>query len=386
MPATPDAHRVRGAVWGAALALLLVPLTGGAATAPRPAPPALPVRTDAKLIGYWHNWVGSATPYLPLREVPAAYTQVNIAFALPVPKGGGAMSFTPNKQSPEEFRGDVLRLQARGTRVLISVGGGRHPIVLNNRTEAQRFVQSLSTIIDRYGFDGLDINLEKESLLLAPGDVDFRRPTTPRVVWFIEAVRMLTRRYGARFVLSVSPETQFTVAGHKRYGGEFGGYLPVLHALRDQLSVISMQYYNSGTKLVYTARRNAPELIVKQGTPDFAVGLAEMLILGFPVAQDPRLYFPGFPAEKIVIGLPAKPGAAPSGGYLDPAELRAAWSYLATGRPAYPTAYRLRQTGGHPTLGGLMTWSINWDSTRDSGTRPYSFAATARGLWTAPAP
>jgi len=351
-------------------AILLVGAVAGSA-APSPV-----------IVGYFHNWTGKSTEYIRLRDVPRVYNQINVAFAVPVPKGGGALSFTPSKQTPEEFKRDIAFHQSRGTRVLLSIGGGNHPVVLNSRQQAGAFTRSLIKILNEYGFNGVDINLEKHSLVLAPGDLDFRRPTTPRIVNFIEAIRSLVSNYDRTFVLSASPETQFLTSGYKRYGGEYGGYIPVLHALRDHLDLVHMQFYNSGTQLVYEGdRKSEKELVVIKGTPDFVVALTEMLVLGFPVAQNPKMYFPGLGADKIAIGLPATPAAASGGGYLKPGQLRSAMHYLLTGKPTYKTAYRMRQKGGHPNLAGLMTWSINWDASRDGGTQPYSFALEARGLW-----
>lgn len=349
----------------------------------RAAPPtAAPAPKKMVLVGYWHNWKGKETDYIRLRDVPLFYNQVVVAFALPSPKGGGLMTFAPTKQTPDEFRRDIALLRSRGTRVLLSIGGGNHPIILRSRQQANTFALSLANIIKAYGFSGLDINLEGASLLLAPGDVDFRKPTTPRIVFFIEAMRNLLARFDASFVLTASPETQFLVNGYKRYGGEYGGYLPVLHALRADLDLVHMQFYNSGTQLVYEGPLPSPKgLIVTKGTADFAVALAEMLILGFPVAQNKNQYFAGLGAGKVALGLPATPSAASGGGYLSPAQTTAALHYLKTGRPTYRSAYRLRQKGGHPNLAGLMTWSINWDASRDGGKAPYSFAREATRAW-----
>lgn len=342
------------------------------------------VQATPLMVGYWHNWRGKSTEYIRLRDVPPAYNQINVAFATPDPDGSGAMVFVPNpkQQTPEEFRNDIAFHHARGTRVLLSIGGGNHPVVLNTPKQAQNFSRSLVNLINEYGFNGIDINLEKHSLVLDKGDTDFRHPTTPRVVNFINGIRSVVKAFDHTFILTASPETQFTTFGHKRYGGEFGGYLPVLHALRDQLDVLHMQYYNSGTQLVYDGlKSNERGLIVTKGTPDFVVALTEMLILGFPVGLNDGNYFPGFGADKIAIGLPATPSAASGGGYLKPNQLQAAVHYLLTGNATYKTSYRLRQPEGHPKLAGLMTWSINWDASQDGKTRPYEFASGAKRIW-----
>lgn len=334
------------------------------------------------MAGYWHNWTGKSTEYIRLRDVPPCYNQINVAFATPDPKGSGAMVFVPKYQSQEEFRRDIARHQSRGTRVLLSIGGGNHPVVLNTRQQASAFVRSLTQLINQYGFNGIDINLEKHSLVLDHGDIDFRHPTTPRVVNFIWAIRTLASHYDDSFVLTAAPETQFLTFGHKRYGGEYGGYIPVLHALRDMLDVVYMQYYNSGTQLVYDGKHsNEKGLIVTKGTADFVVALTDMLVQGFPVGLNEKMYFPGLGADKVAIGLPATPSAASGGGYVKPGDLRAALYYLRTGQPTYRTAYRLRQKGGYPNLAGLMTWSINWDASRDGKSQPYAFAREADSLW-----
>lgn len=335
------------------------------------------MRSDAVLIGYWHNWKGSATEYIRLRDVPSMYNQVHVAFAVPEHENSGVMVFAPSKQTPESLKADIRKLQRRGTRVLLSVGGGRHPVVLNTPAKAREFAESVSALIHRYGFNGLDLNLEKHSLVLDPGDVNFERPTTPRVRYLIQAVRDVVSRFGPGFILTAAPETQFIVGGYKRYGGWFGGYLPVLHGLRDHLDLVHMQYYNSGTQLVYTGRPTPEEFIVTKAEPDFIVALTEMLILGFPVAQNPDHYFPGFGAGRVAIGLPATPSAARGGGYLKPNVLTQALIYLVDGERAYSTDYRLRQRKGHPNLAGLMTWSVNWDASRDGGTPRYGFARAA---------
>lgn len=342
-----------------------------AASRPVDAPPAV-------IVGYWHNWKGKATEYIPLRDVSPLYTHIVVAFALPAAPGSAQMRFQPTKQTADELKADIRQKQARGTKVLISVGGGNHPIVLRSASDVRAFASSIAAIVKEYGFDGVDINLEGESVHLDPGDTDFRRPTTPRIVYLIEAVRQLDRLIGREKLITMAPETQYLVAGYKAYGEKAGGYLPVIHALRDILDWVQMQYYNAGTKLAYSARGPERDVVVKVGTPDFVVALAEMLILGFPVGQDAKRFFPGLGAEKVVIGLPASP--ASGNGYLAPKDFVRAMRYLMRGDRSYRTAYTLRQKKGHPALRGVMTWSINWDASTDGGTQPYQFARAARGI------
>ncbi len=89
-------------------------------------------------------------------------------------------------------------------------------------------------------------------------------------------------------------------------------------------------------------------------------------------------------AEKLVYGVGDRADRAWGRAalvVLGTAEMKAALQYLKTGRPTYRSAYRLRQKSGHPNLAGLMTWSINWDASRDGGKAPYSFAREATRAW-----
>lgn len=333
-----------------------------------------------RVVAYWHNWDSESVAYLPLEKIPSAVNTLIIAFALPENKSSGRMTFTPEKVTPEAFKTRVRALQDRGMDVLISVGGGNHPLELDKSWMKTNFISSVKNIIDEYGFDGIDLNLEGASKVLDEGDLDFRNPTTPKILNTIEVVKALDAHYGEDFLITVAPETQFVVAGYNKYGKEFGGYLPLLHALRDEIDFVQMQFYNSGSQYVYTGELlEEGGVIVEQGTPDFVVGLAEMLILGFPVGRNPEQMFEGLGAEKVVIGLPAMDMAS-AGGALEPAELRQAMQYLMTGEPAYESALTLRQPGGYPEVKGLMTWSINWDASGKRGHVPFSFVSQARSL------
>jgi len=62
-----------------------------------------------------------------------------------------------------------------------------------------------------------------------------------------------------------------------------------------------------------------------------------------------------------MIGLPAAPAAAPSGGYISPTEMKKALNYIIKGVP-FGGKYKISNQSGYPAFRGLMSWSINWDA------------------------
>jgi len=316
--------------------------------------------------GYWHNWQDAETGWLPLEEIPAGYRRVIVSFALPEKPWTGAMRFRPDRGGADAFRQAVEQLQSRGTEVLLAIGGSNHPIELHTEAERDRFVTSLCEILTHYGFDGLDVNLEGRSLVLDEGDLDFREPTTPKIVHLIAALREIKHRMAPDFLLTFAPETVYTVGGYARYGGAHGGYLPVLHALRDELDAVHLQLYNSGSQYVYTGA-GEDDRIVEQGTVAFVVDLTRMLAQGFPVARHREQYFEGLGGARVFAGLPAHPDAAPAGGYLSPDDLCTALRLLSAGgmEDGLPAADGAAPV---PAVGGVMFWSINWDArAQDAG-------------------
>lgn len=303
------------------------------------------------LVGYWHNF-DNGSSNIKLRNIAAAWNVINVSFAEPVTPGSKTMGFTPYNATVSEFQADVQTLRGRGQKVLISIGGANAHIELMNSADAQAFSTSMINIIQTYGFDGLDIDLEGSSLALTAGDNDFRNPVSPKIVYFIQGVQQILNHFGPNFILTAAPETAFVQGGYSVYSGSYGAYLPVIYAFRNRLTYIHVQHYNSGCMLGLDGR------CYSQGTADFQVAMAEMLLRGFPVAGNP-VAFPALRADQVAIGLPAAPAAA-GGGYTAPATVQQALNYLVKGIP-YGGQYVLQNPAGYADFRGLMTWSINWD-------------------------
>ncbi|WP_082115898.1 glycosyl hydrolase family 18 protein [Hymenobacter terrenus] len=322
-------------------------------------PPSPPALQNQVIVGYFHNWNNASAPYIRLKEVNPKYNVVNIAFATPVAPGDMTMTFAPTMQSKAEFIADMRALQAQGRKVQISIGGADAPVELNTTADKDKFVTSMKALINEYGFDGFDIDLEGTSVILNAGDSNFKNSTTPKINNLVVASRELTaffRGQGKEFWLTAAPEVQYVQGGYGNYGTAFGGYLPILHGLRDILTFVHVQYYNTGSQNALDER------IYSQGTADFIVSMTDMLLRGFPVARNTANVFPALRQDQVAFGLPASSnGAAPAGGYVSPTEVTKALNYLVKG-VSYGGQYTLSAT--YPNLRGIMTWSINWDKTQ----------------------
>ncbi|MEU6061682.1 glycoside hydrolase family 18 protein [Streptomyces sp. NPDC047097] len=316
------------------------------------------------LVGYLHASFANGSGYTRMADVPDSWDVINLAFGEPTSVTSGDIRFAlcpktecPNVETPAEFKAAIRAKQAAGKKVLISIGGQNGQVQLASTAARDAFVASVSKIIDEYGLDGLDIDFEGHSLSLNTGDTDFRNPTTPVITHLIAAVKTLKAKYGPGFTLTMAPETFFVQLGYQFYGsGPWGGqdpragaYLPVIHALRDDLTLLHVQDYNSGPIMGLDNQYHS------MGGADFHVAMTDMLLTGFPVAGDAQRFFPALRPEQVAIGLPATPNAG--NGHTPPAEVTKALNCLT--RKTDCGSYQTH--GSWPALRGLMSWSINWD-------------------------
>ncbi|MEU5653510.1 glycosyl hydrolase family 18 protein [Streptomyces pseudogriseolus] len=317
------------------------------------------------LVGYLHASFVNGSGYTRLADVPDSWDVIDLAFGEPTSVTSGDIRFDrcpdrgecPGVESDAEFKAAIKAKQAAGKKVLISIGGQNGQVQLTTAAARDMFVSSVSKIIDEYGLDGLDIDFEGHSLSLDADDTDFKNPKTPVIVNLISALRTLKTKYGDDFVLTMAPETFFVQLGYQYYGtGKWGGqdpragaYLPVIHALRDDLTLLHVQDYNSGPIMGLDNQYHS------MGGADFHIAMTDMLLTGFPVAGDANNVFPPLRPDQVAIGMPATANAG--NGHVSPAEVTKTLDCLTkrVNCGSYATH------GTWPELRGLMTWSINWD-------------------------
>ncbi len=199
------------------------------------------------VVGYWQSWnSGSLNPTYWLRDVPCSYNVVDVAFLANVAPNDPTMYFPLDSngvESTAQFISDVAYLKSNGVKVLGSIGGANASITIPDTNAMNNFISSLENIINKYGFDGLDLDIEN-GIIVNGGDTSFINPTTPTIVNLITAMKRLKVHYGSGFYITMAPQTANVQGGKSAYGGVWGSYLPLIYGLRNEMNFVHVQYYN----------------------------------------------------------------------------------------------------------------------------------------------
>jgi chitinase len=303
------------------------------------------------MVGYWENWQGNR--FVELKNIDSRYNVIQISFATGQNGKDYDLGFTP-AYDEAEFRADVKALQDEGKKVLISLGGQNDQIMLDSLPEKELFVSSITHIIDTWGFDGLDIDLEGSSLSF--NDIKVENSGDIRIQYMIDGIsEIMANHYathGKKLLLTMAPETNYVQGGLSNWSvnnSHGGAYLPIIEALSDSIDMLNVQLYNSGSQYGLNGT------IYNQGTADWILAMTEVVIRGFEGVNGLGLYS-GLPAKKVGVALPGchSYDAVPHD------EMEAAMRYL-IGEGPKPGSYRLLEPDGYPDLRGMMTWSINSD-------------------------
>ncbi|MBX7547483.1 glycosyl hydrolase family 18 protein [Streptomyces sp. NPDC004232] len=269
--------------------------------------------------GYWQNFNNGATVQ-KLSDVPSSYDIIAVAFA-DATTTPGAVTFNLDSAglggyTVDQFKADIKAKQAAGKKVVISIGGQNGTVSVSDSTSAANFANSVYALMQTYGFDGVDIDLEN--------GLD--------ATYMTQALRALSAKAGSSFVLTMAPQTIDMQSTSNSY---FQTALNV----KDILTVVNMQYYNSGSMLGCDGK------VYSQGSVDFLTALACIQLQG------------GLSPSQVGLGLPASTSAAGSG-YVSPTVVNNALDCLTAGT----NCGTFKPSKTYPDLRGAMTWSTNWDA------------------------
>ncbi|WP_329266793.1 glycoside hydrolase family 18 protein [Streptomyces pseudovenezuelae] len=269
--------------------------------------------------GYWQNFNNGATVQ-KLSAVQSQYDIIAVAFA-DATTTPGAVTFTLDSAglggyTVDQFKADIKAKQAAGKKVVVSVGGQNGTVSVSDPTSAANFANSVYALMQTYGFDGVDIDLENGL----------------NATYMSQALRSLAAKAGSGLVLTMAPQTIDMQSTSNAY---FQTALNV----KDILTVVNMQYYNSGSMLGCDGK------VYSQGSVDFLTALACIQLEG------------GLAPSQVGLGLSASTSGAGSG-YVSPSVVNNALDCLTKGTGC--GSFKPSRT--YPDLRGAMTWSTNWDA------------------------
>ncbi|AKZ57854.1 Exochitinase 1 [Streptomyces ambofaciens ATCC 23877] len=270
--------------------------------------------------GYWQNFNNGAAVQR-ISDVSSQYDIIAVSFA-DATTTPGAVTFNLDSAglggyTVDQFKADVRAKQAAGKKVIISVGGEKGTVSVNDSASAANFANSVYAVMQEYGFDGVDIDLENGL-----------NPT-----YMTQALRALSAKAGPDMILTMAPQTIDMQSTS-------GSYFRTALNVKDILTVVNMQYYNSGSMLGCDGK------VYSQGTVDFLTALACIQLEN------------GLDASQVGLGVPASTRAA-GGGYVAPSVVNAALDCLTKGS----NCGSFKPSRTYPDLRGAMTWSTNWDAT-----------------------
>ncbi|MCT2592017.1 glycoside hydrolase family 18 protein [Streptomyces sp. N2-109] len=267
--------------------------------------------------GYVQNFDNGARTQ-QISDVQDAYDIIAVAFADSTATPGEIVFNLDPALAPSEaeFKSDIAAKQAAGKSVIISVGGELGNVSIADDASATRFANSTYALMQEYGFDGVDIDLEHGV----------------NSVYLSKALRQLSAKAGPDLVLTMAPQTLDMQSTGTQY-------FQLALNVKDILTVVNTQYYNSGAML------GCDQQVYSQGSVDFLTALACIQLEG------------GLDASQVGLGTPASPRGA-GGGHVSPSVVNSALDCLAKGT----NCGRFTPAKTYPALRGAMTWSTNWDA------------------------
>ncbi|GHO94373.1 hypothetical protein KSF_044210 [Reticulibacter mediterranei] len=304
----------------------------------------LPAHT---LTGYWQNFTNGAKP-LRLSDINVNYDLIAVAFAGAdsTKPGGVTFSVDPDLSralggySDAQFISDITSLHQQGKKVVLSVGGQNGSISVTSDEAAKNFANSTFALMKKYGFDGVDIDLEQGI------DATSMASALQQLSGLVKDEQQGVMGQGGsmpNLIITLAPQTVDMQSAQ-------ASYFQLALKIKDILTIVNMQYYNSGTM------NGCDGKVYAQGSVDFLTAQACIQAQG------------GLSPGQIGLGLPASTSAAGSG-YVDPSVVKSAVSCLSSGQSCGSfkpsTTYAVQD---------VMTWSINWDASNN-----YQFAKTVKG-------
>ncbi|AAT75704.1 chitinase [Mesoplasma florum L1] len=292
------------------------------------------------LVGYHYDWGGNFENKIALNDkdlLTSSYNVINLSFLYSTVEYQ-MPTYSPN--NPAAIKEGVKALQSQGKRVLISMGGATAEHMKFRNDQKDQLKTAIKSVINEYGFDGLDIDWESESLKSS----ESKNVTA-------EALKELKDEYkseGKDFIITMAPEFPYL----RKIKEADGNYKEFLDGLDGYYDWINPQFYNGwGDGVLVETSEDAKKTGVQQNTyitNDNVDKRGEFYYLMSKYITSKPNNQNGFyqiPADKFIIGASTNEPAGRGAG----------------SKEAFNKAYNLLNSDGIK-IRGLMTWSILFDA------------------------
>ena len=291
------------------------------------------------IMGFWHNTsssfceesCGGQSEGMELNDTPMEYNVIVVDFMQRIDGSNDSIpDFKPSGYTDSEFRQQVEELHKQGRKVLIALGGRDANIALHRGDELS-LATRINELVDKFGFDGLNIALDEDAMVLADNQL-----VIPA------ALRMLKDYYcavGRSFIISMTP--RFAHLSNKH---EFVSYINALEGYYDFIAPV---YYGADDEglwvdsVGWVSHRNE---VLRE---DFLYFLTESLLTG-------TRNFIKIPYDKFILALPINSDAAEDC-MINPQSVKSAL---------------VRLKASELSIHGLMAWPVSGDADIKSSGEP----------------
>jgi chitinase len=233
---------------------------------------------------------------------------------------------TPAQRAWNFTRAVVTDLQKRNHKVVISVGGGDGGVLpcasASDATFVANMVRGLKAVIQKYGFDGVDFDVEHRS-----GDYVLCAELIAKVIKGLRAYGMSAKK---PLLITMAPQMSNINPGQPVISGGTNELVPLISYAGECIDLIMPQMYNSWSGAE---------------TIKYAEHYFHTLIQGFSLDHKSERFPVQLSPGQLVPGYPASPRGA-SSGFLPPVDVAEMIVAFAT---------------NSTRLAGAMTWDLGWD-------------------------
>ena len=338
-------------------------------------------QTPGRMIGYLYGW---QTPPAASEIAAAGYTHVLIAFGLLSTSTPGDI----NLQSISGFNLTtyIQSLHQNGLKVLLSMGGASTNIAnttvdfgsavsqaANPSTFVNTLVNTMVSLVNTYGFDGFDFDIEHGINGASPssGCSNNTYSASCTISYLSNIINTFHMQY-PNSMLTMAPQIA-NIAATSGFDATWGNYASLIMQTYASLEWVGFQNYNAGCAyginlVCYPTNNNT-----LTSTADAAVAFSTDLLANWPAttasgqATGFQPYISYLTPSQVVIGYVVNNAAGQSDGA--PAAITAitkkAVQCLRSGEQC--DSYTPPAT--YPGIGGVFSWTINYDANND-----YQFA------------